>query len=114
VIRVVFGNGRWPFTIDLTNNWATFGWDVTARAYHCYGGDIAEVTEAVETIEPGEIVALDEVVEGKLRKSNKAYDRNVVGIVSTEPGMVLNNENKAMRGIPYGETGEKSIPARML
>ncbi|OIP95694.1 hypothetical protein AUK40_05805 [Candidatus Wirthbacteria bacterium CG2_30_54_11] len=60
-------------------------------SYYCNGADIAERTLTVEPLEPGEVVSLDETQEGKLRKSRGAYENTVAGVVSTNPGIILNS-----------------------
>jgi hypothetical protein len=60
-------------------------------SYHCNGADIAEITPSVEPLQPSEVVSLDELQEGKLRRSARAYETNVAGVVSTNPGLLLNN-----------------------
>ncbi len=60
-----------------------------AGTYFCNGADLAEGTPAVEKLLAGDVVSLDEVQEGKLRRSQSAYETNVAGVVSTDPGMKL-------------------------
>ncbi len=42
-----------------------------------------------ETMEAGDVVAIDEVWEGYMRKSTKPYDKSLAGVVSTNPGFLL-------------------------
>jgi len=58
-------------------------------SYHCSGVDIAELAPAEELISAGEVVSLSSEKEGKLRRSQRAYEREVAGVVSTNPGMLL-------------------------
>ena len=57
--------------------------------YYCHGTDVAEKTQGVEPLFPGEVVSLDEEKEGKLRRSRGTYERGVAGVISTNPGLVL-------------------------
>ncbi|GAF72492.1 unnamed protein product, partial [marine sediment metagenome] len=57
--------------------------------YNSGGFDMAENTQGVEPLFPGEVVSLDEENEGKLRRSQKPYEYQVAGVVSTDPGIVL-------------------------
>lgn len=54
------------------------------------GNDIAELMQQIDEslIEPGDIVAVSETGSG-MRRSNKPYDKNMIGIISTNPGVVL-------------------------
>ena len=79
------------------------------------GSDIAEPFDIVESdaIEPGMVVAIDPENPGKLKVSNRAYNRCVAGIVSgaggINPGLTLSQESAfegdhqvALTGRVYG------------
>ena len=51
--------------------------------------DIAELFPASEPVESGDIVAVDFINKGKIRKSSREYEKAVVGIVSTQPAIVI-------------------------
>jgi len=78
------------FYIGRNDGWGTSHMRI-GGSYYCNGADLAEFTPAVEDIAKGEVVSLDEKNEGKLRRSLKAYEYNVAGVVSTDPGIVLND-----------------------
>jgi hypothetical protein len=65
------------------------------------GGDVAEVVNSTDRLEKGEVA----VISGdmKLDESQKAYDDAVAGIISTNPGVVLEDtrdgEKLALTGI---------------
>ncbi|MAG91222.1 hypothetical protein CMO83_00935 [Candidatus Woesearchaeota archaeon] len=51
--------------------------------------DFAELFPASEEVESGDIVIIDFENEGKVKKSTRAYDTAVAGIVSTQPAIVI-------------------------
>jgi hypothetical protein len=65
--------------------------------------DLAEVFEVNNTdLEEGDVVVMDETSPEKLKKSCKKEDSTVVGIVCTNPGMILNKiqDDDWMKPIP--------------
>ncbi len=54
------------------------------------GSDLAEIYGTRDTsIEPGDVVALDTSLNAGVKKSERAYDRNTFGIISTSPGLTM-------------------------
>jgi len=51
--------------------------------------DLAEYFAVSEPVEPGDVVAVDPEHEGSLHRARDAGDGGVVGIVSTDPGVLL-------------------------
>ncbi|MBI1936438.1 hypothetical protein HYS31_08475 [Candidatus Woesearchaeota archaeon] len=51
--------------------------------------DIAELFPASEAVDSGDVVVVDFINKGKVRKSQKEYEKAVVGIVSTQPAIVI-------------------------
>ncbi len=61
-----------------------------AQAFKIGGADLAEAYRSNDlTIQPGDVVSLDDTLENGVKKSFGPYDSSVAGIVSTRPGMVL-------------------------
>ncbi len=56
------------------------------------GADLAEYYYSDTPLEPGEIVALDGLVYDGVKKSTDAYQKNVLGIVATTPGLILGGQ----------------------
>ncbi len=54
-----------------------------------YGADVAEMIDGEVSLEPGDVVVIDENKDEAVVKSSKAYDSLVAGIVSTDPSHVL-------------------------
>jgi hypothetical protein len=54
------------------------------------GADLAEIYGTMdETIEPGDVVALDATLNAGVKKSQGAYDKNAFGVISTDPSLVM-------------------------
>ena len=54
------------------------------------GADLAEVYNSLDaTLEPGEVVVFDGAVVAGAKRSEQAYQNDLLGVVSTNPGMVL-------------------------
>jgi len=51
--------------------------------------DIAELFPSSEAVDSGDIVIVDFENKGKIKKSHKEYEKAVVGIVSTQPAIVI-------------------------
>lgn len=68
---------------------------------HCLeiigGCDIKEDLNSVESLEPGDIVIIDESHPGNICRTNKKYDRKVLGVISgangINPGISLSQED---------------------
>ncbi|MBI2017785.1 DUF3800 domain-containing protein [Candidatus Daviesbacteria bacterium] len=57
------------------------------------GADIAEIYHSNEELTHGELVAIDPTLKAGVKKSIKPYEKEILGIVSTQPGVVLSNSN---------------------
>ena len=51
--------------------------------------DIAELFPSSEPLDRGDIAIVDFINKGKIRKSAKEYEKAIVGIVSTQPAIVI-------------------------
>lgn len=60
-----------------------------AGALTAGGADLAELYGSTEDLQQGEIVALDSDILENVVRSTSAYQRDVIGIVATRPGLVL-------------------------
>jgi len=75
----------------------------------CFGAnscdaDIAEEFETNAGMEAGDLVVLDASKFKKLKLTNKQYDTNVVGVISTKPTIVIGQE-KRNRPLPLALNG---------
>jgi hypothetical protein len=57
-------------------------------AWNSGGADLAERYTSQDTLEAGEVVSLDRFHAQNTKRSTIAYDQNVMGVVSTQPGFV--------------------------
>lgn len=65
-------------------------WISITNSTNTGGADLAELYYSKDsTIVPGDVVSLDSSINAGVSKSTNAYDKNVLGIVSTQPGLVL-------------------------
>ena len=56
------------------------------------GADLAEIYGTKDiSIEPGDVVSLDESLIAGVKKSSKPYDSDAIGIISTSPSLVIGN-----------------------
>ncbi|MFZ2202478.1 MAG: hypothetical protein WAV56_03715, partial [Microgenomates group bacterium] len=96
--------GRVTAGADGTVNlqWAQNTSDTTAltveqgsrlEAFKVGGADLAEVYYGEKTYEEGTVVSVEPAIRNGVRESTSAYDRSVVGIVSTKPGLVLGDND---------------------
>ncbi len=81
----LLGPGSWSQKLRLGST----GDLSIAGSYFCNAMDLAERTPAEEPLEAAEVVSLSSENEGELRRSRAAYEKEVAGIVSTDPGIVL-------------------------
>jgi hypothetical protein len=57
------------------------------------GADVAERIDPSETLEPGSVVEIDPDNTGEFRLSRDAYSKLVVGVISTNPAITMNNND---------------------
>ncbi|MBI5456882.1 hypothetical protein HY969_04035 [Candidatus Kaiserbacteria bacterium] len=80
------------------------------------GADLAERYTSTETLEAGEIVSVDSAVSLGIKRSNAAYQKDVLGVVATKPGLILGPASDttypvALVGrVPVKFTTENGIP----
>jgi len=67
-----------------------FWWAIYCRRTGA-GADLAEYYRSTEPLGAGDVVAINFNEDKKINKSSQAYDPSSIGIVSSEPGMVLGN-----------------------
>src|SRR3989338_3721543 len=87
------------------------GGRIAAEGAFLTNADYAE-KYVVDDVEPGDIVVIDtESGEyDRLRKSTAAYDPTIVGIVSTDPGIVIGSLSKEY-GTPIALAGRAPVKA---
>jgi hypothetical protein len=66
--------------------------EVRVWTYRGTGSDLAEIYGTNdESIEAGDVVALDYEMQAGVKKTSVSYDSNAIGIVSTKPGLLIGN-----------------------
>lgn len=98
-----YGWGRLELTAPVVKTDAIFRVDKQGNTYAdgaYYGdtfvsgsADLAEVVQVTESVEPGDVLVLDPARPVKYRKSQEPYSRFIAGVVSTEPGLTLNQSD---------------------
>jgi hypothetical protein len=75
------------------------------------GADLAEIyTTNDSSIEEGDVVSLDPSLKTGMKKSQKPYDQNVLGIISTRPGLVIGGVDKeGVRAMPVALAGRVPV-----
>ncbi|MBP7822324.1 MAG: hypothetical protein KA034_00725 [Candidatus Moranbacteria bacterium] len=66
------------------------------------GADLAEQYYSNEALVPGDVVTIDPTLEAGVKRSTEAYQRTLIGIVATKPGIIL------------GEKRENSYPIALV
>jgi hypothetical protein len=89
---LVKGTGK---SIILSNPPTVAGNDALRwpNATSIIGLDMAEIFETSEPVEPADVLIIDSQKTAKLRKSQHSYDTKVVGIVSSNPAVLLNDNH---------------------
>ncbi|MDR3112892.1 MAG: hypothetical protein LBU09_00770 [Endomicrobium sp.] len=59
--------------------------------------DLAEIYPSTDMLEPGEVVVISDSRDGYIERSKIADNTKVAGVVSTEPGIVLNSSEKGYK-----------------
>jgi hypothetical protein len=102
-------------TSNGTNTTVKAGSSVVA--YKVSGADLAEVYYTTDnSVQPGDVVSVDGLLNAGVKKSSKAYDSGTLGIVSTKPGQVLGDDslvNAAGRPVILALSGRVPVNVSM-
>ena len=83
-------------------------------AFKVTGADLAEIYYAHDSyIEPGSVVSLDPAVALGVTKSTSAYDANVLGVVSSQPGLVIGSTEDSSSGTPVLVALSGRVPVKV-
>lgn len=74
------------------------------------GADVAERIDATEPLRAGEVVEVDPERPGFFRRSRGAYSPRVVGVVSSQPAITMNNNHLASDS-PENEVDQRPLLA---
>jgi len=84
---------------------------MTIQEIAAAGADLAELYSTNDsTIEAGDVVSLDPSLKAGMKKSTVPYDRQVLGIVSTKPAIVMgDNSIEGLKTLPIALSGRVPV-----
>ena len=94
-IRTQYGTGG---TLGSGGNAFRNGWD---------GADLAEIYQSTEKLVPGDVVSIDPSKDNAIVKTKVAEDTMVAGVISTEPGVLMNQDEKGYKLALVGKVPTK-------
>ncbi|MCX6757320.1 MAG: DUF5011 domain-containing protein [Candidatus Nomurabacteria bacterium] len=78
------------------------------------GADLAEIYATNEIgLESGDVVAIDPDLNAGVKKTDKAYDSNVIGIISSDPGIVIGNVSEDPESTPVIVALSGRVPVKV-
>jgi len=105
----IYGWGRLELSSPVVETDAVFRVDKQGNTYTdgtYYGNtfvsgsaDLAEIVQVTEPVESGDVLVLDPNQPTKYSKSLEPYSRFIAGVVSTEPGLTLNQGGSGNRTV---------------
>ena len=69
--------------------------------------DIAEMYQSTEKLVPGDVVSIDTTKDNAIVKTKVAEDTLVAGVISTEPGVLMNQNEKGYKLALVGKVPTK-------
>ncbi|MDR1943030.1 MAG: hypothetical protein LBQ04_02805 [Endomicrobium sp.] len=66
----------------------------TAAYVLATGGDLAEIYSSKENLKPGDVVVIFQDIDNTIEKSKSPDSVRVAGVISTEPGLVINSKEQ--------------------
>ncbi len=91
-------NGQGWYTISKENNY---------RNANISGADLAEIYQSTEKLVPGDVVSIDTTKDNAIVKTKVAEDTLVAGVISTEPGLLMNQNEKGYKLALVGKVPTK-------
>ena len=77
------------------------------RYYRILGADLAEIYQSTEKLVPGDVVSIDPAKDNAIVKTKVAEDTMVAGVISTEPGVLMNQDEKGYKLALVGKVPTK-------
>ncbi len=71
------------------------------------GADLAEIYQSSEKLVPGDVVSIDTTKDNAIVKTKVAEDTLVAGVISTEPGVLMNQNEKGYKLALVGKVPTK-------
>ena len=104
----------WAYdTITHTQKWIrtkyVSSWVSVAAGtiYYYSGADLAEIYQSTEKLVPGDVVSIDPAKDNAIVKTKVAEDTMVAGVISTEPGVLMNQDEKGYKLALVGKVPTK-------
>ena len=72
-----------------------------------FGADLAEIYQSTEKLVPGDVVSIDPAKDNAIVKTKVAEDTMVAGVISTEPGVLMNQDEKGYKLALVGKVPTK-------
>jgi hypothetical protein len=87
---------------------------ITIQEIPATGADLAELyATRDESLEAGDVVSLDETLAVGVKKSEKVYDGDIIGIVSTAPALVIGGiKDPNVKAVPIALSGR--VPVKVI
>ena len=78
------------------------------------GADLAETYYSNDmTLSPGDVVSIDPTIEAGVAKSSRPYDKNTMGVISTNPGLLLGELQSTPQGMPVSVALSGRVPVKV-
>jgi len=94
-----YGNGSGDYVNKVTT-------DIRTVSY-LSGADLAEIYQSTEKLVPGDVVSIDPAKDNAIVKTKVAEDTMVAGVISTEPGVLMNQDEKGYKLALVGKVPTK-------
>lgn len=84
-----------------------YSWIAIGTAPNSYGADLAEYYRSSDmSIQSGDVVSLDTTQDISVKKSGFAYDPQMMGVIATNPGVVLGASDGTTPGVVTALNGD--------
>ncbi|MFA6914750.1 MAG: hypothetical protein WCQ83_06105, partial [Endomicrobiia bacterium] len=82
-------------------------YDIRVSSVDASGADLAEIYASSEILEPGDVVSISATKDNSIEKTKVADDTMVAGVISTEPGLLMNTKEKGYKLALVGKVPTK-------
>ncbi|MDD3923348.1 MAG: hypothetical protein PHY39_07475, partial [Endomicrobiaceae bacterium] len=79
----------------------------SAEFVESIGADLAEIYASSEILEPGDVVSISATKDNSIEKTRVADDTMIAGVISTEPGLLMNTKEKGYKLALVGKVPTK-------
>ena len=114
-IKEALGNKQNKLEGDLSGeptkvwgkNGSSQGWVSMSDLQSAINADLAEIYRSKESLQPGDVVSIDTTRDDAIVKTKVAEDTLVAGVISTDPGLLLNSAEKGYKLALVGKVPTK-------